>query len=588
MKPSLHFVMGAVVVAALTQPWQVFSASSLRSGPSVRHNIPYATVLKEVERRQSLDLYLPERATFSRPPLMVFIHGGFWTLSDDEYLIGPSMAQALVKNGIAVALVRYRLAQTDPHPAQVEDVAQALSHLVREAGRYGYDPKRIYIAGHSAGAHLASLVVLNPKYMRARGLNPDSLAGVIGISGIYDLAPKTRVSDAQKNATRLNFGENPENLRAASPIVHVRPDSPPFLILSAASDLPGLQIDSRKFADALRRSGHKNVDQFLLPDQDHFSIVRVTGKDRETLAFLLDFLKVQALPSELAVMVEARRRWTQPPFSTEPFWRYKKLIRSYPIDRRFVQSLVTIYSGIKYELLERPLDRFYAIDLVDFLDALPGERIGRGDYLITKNIRNEKQFWRLRDIEPHRPVIVVGIDDEKNLFRLGVFSQTLREYSWKAGAQPPLMARPLGAFIYFLNEPPLPLRPRASHYGLKVDSFELAETDPLARLGDLPQPVYETLTFRNGCVYCHSFRGIDSKSHHNLASTGKPYGGFALPLESYPPHVWKEFLFNQLEVAKRIGASPNVVDAKARRSLYDLVVRSRAESQRPGSSPVMR
>ncbi len=60
------------------------------------------------ERRQSLDLYLPAPSA-KKPPLLIFVHGGFWLLSDDQYRIGAKIADALVKEGVAVALLRYRL-----------------------------------------------------------------------------------------------------------------------------------------------------------------------------------------------------------------------------------------------------------------------------------------------------------------------------------------------------------------------------------------------------------------------------------------------------------------------------------------------
>ncbi len=83
-------------------------------------------------RRQTFDLYLPE-ASIRKPPLVVFIHGGFWTLSDDEYQIGPAFAEALLPSGVAVALVRYRLAPAAMHPAQAQDVAAAVANLIRSA-----------------------------------------------------------------------------------------------------------------------------------------------------------------------------------------------------------------------------------------------------------------------------------------------------------------------------------------------------------------------------------------------------------------------------------------------------------------------
>ena len=157
------------------------------------------------DRRTSLDLYLPPPSTV-KPPLFIFVHGGFWLLSDDEYQIGPSIAANLSRDGVAVALVRYRLAPAYRHPAQAEDVAAAVGYLIKHASQYGFDPKRVYLAGHSAGGHLASLVALDRGYLNRQGLSPKALAGVISISGLYDLAPSWNVSDNQRQATEKTFG----------------------------------------------------------------------------------------------------------------------------------------------------------------------------------------------------------------------------------------------------------------------------------------------------------------------------------------------------------------------------------------------
>lgn len=242
--------------------------------------------------------------------------------------------------------------------------------------------------------------------------------------------------------------------------------------------------------------------------------------------------------------------------------------------------MVPLFSLGRFELLEWPLETFHAIGLLDFLDALPPERVGRGRHLVITNVRGEKQFWTREQIAPYEPVIVVGLDDERNLFRLGVFYRAHREYSWKDGPQPPMMARPLGAFIHFMKEPPREIALQASHFALTEDSFRLVATDPLAALKDLRRDLHDTVTFRNGCVYCHSLRGVGARSHHVTAETGAPHGGFALPLESYPPEVWKAFLFDQTAVARTIGASPNPVADGVRQPLYDLVNRSRQTQDR--------
>ena len=257
--------------------------------PKIIRDIPYTKKANaKTARRQSLDLYLPPR-TNSKPPLVVFIHGGFWMLSDDDYRIGPAIADVLLTRNLAVALVRYRLAPKHRHPAQARDVAAAVAHLVREADKYGYDPKKIFLAGHSAGAHLAALVALDSSYLTAQRTNPKSLAGVIAISGLYDLSRKTGISETQKRATGQAFGNDPATLKAASPITHVRENAPSFLILAASSDFPGFLVDARKFATALRVAGHRNVEQYVIPERDHFSMVQLADKYNEVRSLLLAF-----------------------------------------------------------------------------------------------------------------------------------------------------------------------------------------------------------------------------------------------------------------------------------------------------------
>jgi acetyl esterase/lipase len=549
------------------------SAPSERRGPAIIRNIPYPGAAKG-DRRRSLDLYLPvdsERKT----PLLIFVHGGFWLLPDDDYRIGQAVADALVRDGVAVALLRYRLAPDSQHPTQAEDVAAGVALLVREAKRYGYDSSRIFLSGHSAGGHLAALVALDARYLGKHQISPKSLAGVVPFSGLYDLSPRWGISDDQKIATAKTFGKDPAALKHASPVSYVRADAPPFLILTSQSDFPGFLPDAKIFSDALRKAGNRGVERWIVPDRDHFSMMRLGDPDNEARLMLLEFLKVAPFPQEFAILVEAKRRWRDPPFSTSSLWRHEKLIRSYPVDQRFVTRLVPVYSELRYELQEWPLETFHAIDLFALIDSLPAEKVGRGEFLITTNVRNEKQFWKREQIEPYKPVLVIGLDDEKNLFRLGVFYRANREYSWKAGAQPPMMARPLGAFIYFLKDPPEELSLQAAHYALTEDSFRLAAGDPLASLKDLQKEVYDTVTHRNGCVYCHTVRGVGSRSHHVTAAKGTAHGGFALPLESYPLEVWKNFIFNQNAVAKKIGASPNTVAEETQKPFYDLVNKSR-------------
>src|ERR1044071_5669088 len=98
-------------------PATIHAASLDKRLADVMRDIPYPGAVMG-ERRRSLDLYLPADAG-QKPPLLIFVHGGFWLLPDDDFRIGAAVVDALVPEGIAVALVRYRLAPGYPHPAPI-------------------------------------------------------------------------------------------------------------------------------------------------------------------------------------------------------------------------------------------------------------------------------------------------------------------------------------------------------------------------------------------------------------------------------------------------------------------------------------
>ena len=151
------------------------------------------------EAEERLDLFPAARAN---APLLVFIHGGWWRSLDksDFSHIGRAYARA----GINVALTNYTLAPG----ATIEDIViqqlRALAWLYRKAPGYDIDASRIVVAGHSAGAHLAAML------MAARwtdlGLPADLIKGGILMSGLYDLAPVTQADfvnvDLQLDAGR--------------------------------------------------------------------------------------------------------------------------------------------------------------------------------------------------------------------------------------------------------------------------------------------------------------------------------------------------------------------------------------------------
>ncbi len=152
--------------------------------------------------RQRLDLYVPNdiaaRGEGAHAPVVVFLYGGSWQRGQRANY--AFVGEALASRGFVVAIADYRVYPDVTFPAFVEDGAAAVAWMRRNARRYGGDPARLVVAGHSAGAHIAMLVALDRDYLAAAG-EPDAVAGAIGLAGPYDFLPLT--SDSAESGIRL-------------------------------------------------------------------------------------------------------------------------------------------------------------------------------------------------------------------------------------------------------------------------------------------------------------------------------------------------------------------------------------------------
>lgn len=205
------------------------------------------------DRLQRLDYYAPARAG---APLMVFIHGGGWRMGDKGGETHAAKVRHMLALGYAFASINYRLVPDATVEEQGADVASALAYLVRHARALGFDPDRIVVMGHSAGAHLAALIGTDPQYLHRVGLDVTRLAGVVLLDGAgYDV-PR-QMADGPGLTRRMYadaFGSDPARQRALSPLFHVEaPNAPSFLILHVQR--PDGIRQSRELAAALERAG---------------------------------------------------------------------------------------------------------------------------------------------------------------------------------------------------------------------------------------------------------------------------------------------------------------------------------------------
>lgn len=218
---------------------------------------PEASVVFAPELGLALDIYRPAAGPVAGAPVVVFFYGGSWQRgARSQYrFVGTRLAE----NGILAIVADYRTWPQAGFPEFIDDAARAVHWTFEHAQRWGGDPARVFVAGHSAGAQLAALVATDASYLSRYGLAPDRLAGAIGLSGPYDFAITGRLVDV--------FGA-PVQWPRAQAVNFVDGDEPPFLLIHGSQDSVVETRDSIAMADLLRaKDGSARL--VLLPEGTH-------------------------------------------------------------------------------------------------------------------------------------------------------------------------------------------------------------------------------------------------------------------------------------------------------------------------------
>jgi acetyl esterase/lipase len=566
---AMRRVFATALVVALSLA-AVATQRGLAAEARILENVAYGGE----DGARSLELYLPSED--APAPLFVFVQTRFWQDDEHRFELARALARPLQQAGAAVALVRVRAAPDYQHPHQAQDLATAVAWLIAHANEYRIDPKRIVLAGRAGGAQLAALVALDPKYLEAVQLTPAALSGVAALSGFYELDPDPEFPEEQDALVARAF-PNTAARREASPLRHVRKDAPLFLITFAENDLPGAPQRGAEFSEALRKAGHPAAETFGIPGRDLRNQLDLRDARNPMRQHLMALLELGSEFGSLRETFAMRRFWREPSFSSAEFWKQGK-VATHDATPQLARDLNLLFTGSGGPPRLRP-QRYHALDLYAWLER-NAEQVGRGRYLTLTNARGEQAHFDLETLRPYKPQIVIGVDEQRELFQLVDFYHTLRRNTWQ---QPEpekwILARPVGAFLHFAEPAPKEIDPRAiGRFALTPESFARSDTDPLAALRSLPANERQLLTSEFHCVSCHSFRGAGAKASHLRATDGARVGGYALPLEEYPPQVWKRYCFEQDVVAKEIGATPIALGADAR-VLFELVERERARAK---------
>lgn len=254
----------------------------LRSHFEFTPDLPYAA-----GARRRLDVYRP-RDGRRGAPVVVFLYGGRWQQgSKDQYRL---LGDAFTRRGVVAVVPDYRVYPQVRFPAWVEDGAAAVRWTRDNIARFGGDPARIFLVGHSAGAHTAALLALDRRYLAAAGVPNGTIRGAALLAGPV----ATTWTDPDVQALMGPRGGWP----ATYPLTYADGTGPPMLLLHGLLDRVASPANSTRLAGRIRARGGC-ARAITYRGLDHIGIVVALSVPRFEIAPVLeDVLKFVGQPME--------------------------------------------------------------------------------------------------------------------------------------------------------------------------------------------------------------------------------------------------------------------------------------------------
>lgn len=211
---------------------------------------------------EKLDIYIPPDQTDAAWPVIVFFYGGRWTEgSRDEYAF---VGSALAAKGFVTVIPDYRKYPAVRFPAFIKDGARAVNWVHDNIGRFDGRADKLFLAGHSAGAHIAALLVSDERYLRKEGDALSGIQGFAGLAGPYDFTPEA--ADLKEI-----FGP-PSNYSQIQVTTFVDGAEPPMLLLHGNSDQTVERYNLERLANTIEAQGGQ-VETIIYPELDHVEII---------------------------------------------------------------------------------------------------------------------------------------------------------------------------------------------------------------------------------------------------------------------------------------------------------------------------
>lgn len=243
---------------------------------------------------QRLDIHHLKSKQKKKRSVIFFIHGGGWTTEDKSNT--RFFALEWIKRGYTVVSINYRLAPNVMHPLQIEDCASAFKWVQENIKNYGGHPNKIAIIGHSAGAHLAALLVTGEKWQKKYGFKMNKVKCWIPVSGIHDFNLTENYLPPLLNASISAMLKETDKTEC-SPVSHVTGHEPPCLIVHGGDDWLVPRSNAFKLRDKLIEKGAKHVRLEVVPSYWHCNAMLGYDQEGHQPAKIINAYLAEMLPT---------------------------------------------------------------------------------------------------------------------------------------------------------------------------------------------------------------------------------------------------------------------------------------------------
>lgn len=253
-----HLTFSLTLVLLSTSSAVVQSSESSEQSYATENDILYRTengLTEYMRERCRLDVYCPQDGNDFET--VVWFHGG--GLKNGS----KSVPSGLMNKGVAVVAVNYRLSPKIKSPAYIEDAAAAVAWTFQNIARYGGSPARIFVSGHSAGGYLTSMIGLDKRWLAAREIDANKIAGLVPYSG-------HTITHFTIRKERGIDGKQPV-VDDLAPLFHVRSDAPPMLLTTGDRDMEllGRYEETAYLWRMMKEVGHAETELFEIEGYNH-------------------------------------------------------------------------------------------------------------------------------------------------------------------------------------------------------------------------------------------------------------------------------------------------------------------------------